>query len=482
MRKQASYVTACLILVLVVSCTLFGQGSRVLVEPIEREGITAWLDSGSYAEGEKLVVHIQSEQAGYLTVYDLMPDGKTDKIFPNAYSADNYVQGGREYTIPSAGASYDLRVSMPPGISLGAEEKIWAVVTERDIALPSTAGRDSSELINQVQHILRSESTWWASTTVTFQYGSSEEKTGLDNEGKIESLNEKIRRSGANWTAGKTILWNLSPEEQKALCGTIEQDEPIPSYKVRQPTMKGEDLPAALDWRNINGHDWTTPIKDQRNCGSCWDFAAVAVAESQFDILSLDPSNAVGEILSEEYVLSHCSDCSPRRGCDGGWPDRALAFLTKWGTTTEAAFPYNAEDSLRTPLEDGSTLRLEDWGGYIKYTGDLSNSTIKEAVYRFGPVLATMLVYEDFFDYTNGVYEPVEGSKKVGSHAVTIVGWDDEEDAWICKNSWSRLWGDDGWFQIKRGTCGINSYVLLAIAPGLERHIPLYEFVAGFPE
>jgi C1A family cysteine protease len=229
--------------------------------------------------------------------------------------------------------------------------------------------------------------------------------------------------------------------------------------------MKGEDLPAALDWRNINEHDRTTPIKNQRTCGSCWDFAAVAVAESQFDILSLDPRNAVGEILSEQYVLSHCSDYSPKRGCDGGWPDSALVFLTKWGTTTEAAFPYNTEDSLRAPLEDGSTLRLGNWGGYINRTGDLPNNAIKEAVYKYGPVLATMAVYKSFFDYTSGVYEPVEGDKKVAYHAVTIVGWDDDEDAWICKNSWSRLWGDNGWFRIKQGTCGINSYVLFAYAP-----------------
>ena len=482
MQRQLRYLMACILLVLVASCILFGQGAKVLVEPIEREGITAWLDSAFYTEGEKLVIHIHSERAGYLTVYDLMPDGLTDKIFPNVYSPDNYIQGGQDYTIPPADASYDLGVNMPEGVSLGAKERIWAVITKRDLTLPSTFGKDPAQLINQVQHILNSESTWWASTSVTFQYGASEEKTGLDNAGKIEVLNDKIRKSGANWTAGKTILLDLSLEEQRALCGTIEEDEPIPNYKVRQPTMKGEDLPAALDWRNINGHDWTTPIKNQRKCGSCWDFAAVAIAESQFDILSLDPRNAVGEILSEQYILSHCSDCSPKRGCDGGWPDSALVFLTKWGTTTEAAFPYDTEDSLRAPLEDGSTLRLGNWGGYINRTGDLSNSTIKEAVYKYGPVLATMAVYEGFFDYTNGVYEPVEGNKKIGYHAVTIVGWDDDEDAWICKNSWSRLWGDDGWFRIKRGTCGINSYVLIAIAPSLEKHVPLYEFVAGFPE
>ena len=39
------------------------------------------------------------------------------------------------------------------------------------------------------------------------------------------------------------------------------------------------DLPPSFDWRDHLGSDWTTPVKDQQNCGDCWAFSAVGVSE-----------------------------------------------------------------------------------------------------------------------------------------------------------------------------------------------------------
>jgi hypothetical protein len=37
-----------------------------------------------------------------------------------------------------------------------------------------------------------------------------------------------------------------------------------------------------------------------------------------------------------------------------------------------------------------------------------------------------------------------------GGHSITIVGWDDLHNSWICKNSWGEDWGMDGYFEIDR--------------------------------
>jgi C1A family cysteine protease len=61
--------------------------------------------------------------------------------------------------------------------------------------------------------------------------------------------------------------------------------------------------------------------------------------------------------------------------------------------------------------------------------------------------MTTMLVYEDFIFYKGGVYKHVTG-EQLGGHAITLVGWDDQDQAWIVRNSWGEGWGEEGYFRI----------------------------------
>ena len=57
-------------------------------------------------------------------------------------------------------------------------------------------------------------------------------------------------------------------------------------------------------------------------------------------------------------------------------------------------------------------------------------------------------------NYASGIYEHTTGSQ-LGGHAVKIVGYG--TDHWIIANSWSTKWGENGFFRIKFGECGVDS-------------------------
>jgi len=86
---------------------------------------------------------------------------------------------------------------------------------------------------------------------------------------------------------------------------------------------------------------------------------------------------------------------------------------------------------------------------------------MKKVLSEHGCLAADFLVYEDFMDYPGGIYEHAYGDY-LGGHAVAVVGYDDVDDCWICKNSWGLGWGEagggetGGWFRIAYGECSID--------------------------
>eukprot|EP00961_Rhodomonas_salina_P147340 1982708-Rhodomonas_salina.2 len=80
-------------------------------------------------------------------------------------------------------------------------------------------------------------------------------------------------------------------------------------------------------------------------------------------------------------------------------------------------------------------------------------------------------VYDDFYAYHEGVYEVSSSAKKLGMHAVSVIGWGTENgvDYWLMQNSWGPNMGDEGVWKFKRGTNMCN----------VERETPRREFPAA---
>jgi len=82
---------------------------------------------------------------------------------------------------------------------------------------------------------------------------------------------------------------------------------------------------------------------------------------------------------------------------------------------------------------------------------------------KYGPVATNMIFFEDLDRYTGGVYIHDGKSEEQGGHWVVIVGWKDHPEVknggyWICRNSWGEKWGENGYFKIPYGECGIDDF------------------------
>ncbi len=240
--------------------------------------------------------------------------------------------------------------------------------------------------------------------------------------------------------------------------------------------------PASFDWRNYDGQDWMTSVKDQAYCGGCWAFSAIGTTEAVHNIAASDPTLDLN--LSEEYLVSDCYDFWAA-SCCGGFQSGALKFIRDDGIPDEACLPWVSGTCGCDPQGVGCGPP----GAPCTYdTGDLcSNATcsdkcgnwetrletiasmgrvsidpgrIKQHVVDKGPLAVALGINlpGSGFD-ANDVYRCTVDDEL--NHAVVIAGYNDAGGYWIVKNSWGATWGPDsnGYFKVGYGECGIETDV-----------------------
>ena len=74
----------------------------------------------------------------------------------------------------------------------------------------------------------------------------------------------------------------------------------------------------------------------------------------------------------------------------------------------------------------------------------------------------SMMVFDDFQNYTNGIYTQ-QSDMLIGGHSLRGIGWGHDTDGslyWIVHNSFGETWGDKGIGKIKAGQVGIDVWAL----------------------
>lgn len=200
------------------------------------------------------------------------------------------------------------------------------------------------------------------------------------------------------------------------------------------------ELPPYFSWQDINGTDYTTPIKDQSPAPTCEAYAMCASLET---IMQYQMGEVYEPDLSETHLYFYAGGTY-----EAGYVNLidAANYLIEYGVPDEGCYP-DPHRAFDYPFEslpgwENRTVKITEWGWV-----DHDVEAIKEALIEYGPLIICYYVYNDFYYYLGGVYRHRWG-ERVGGHLVTIVGYDDSHKCWIVKNSWGTKWGRKGWFRL----------------------------------
>jgi len=225
------------------------------------------------------------------------------------------------------------------------------------------------------------------------------------------------------------------------------------------------NLPLEVDWRKR----FSTSVRSQGHCGSCYAFAMSIMGEVR---LRMQSNNKVKVHLSPQQMLS-CSRTN--QGCQGGYPYLLAKHAHEIGLVTEHDFPYSAMNakcySQRAGAQSVSptVFRAADSYGYVGgFYGAGEEVAMMEELHKHGPIVAAIQAPRSIMYYRHGIFKATH-FKEGGdvpqheegwmhtNHAVTIVGYGVDKKHnppvkyWIVQNTWGPQWGEGGYFRIVRG-------------------------------
>jgi cathepsin F len=293
------------------------------------------------------------------------------------------------------------------------------------------------------------------------KYASDEEKkTKYDNFQNflklIDERNEKEKDKPNGAVHGITQFSDLSESEFKKFLGYKAPSSPVTLNSAVVKRYTGSAT--SVDWTGI----YTTAVKDQGYCGSCWAFSATSQIESDAIRAGILTTS---DALSPQQIVS-CDEVD--YGCDGGNTETAYMYVkTNGGLVSSTEYPYtsywgktgscsstdSATENSMVTLSTFYTLGGEDkMESYMLSTGPLS----------------VCLDASTWSSYTSGIVSAEACGTDV-DHCVQAVGINTDEGYWIVRNSWGTSWGIDGHIWLETGTdaCAITTdptYVVPASA------------------
>ncbi len=163
-------------------------------------------------------------------------------------------------------------------------------------------------------------------------------------------------------------------------------------------------------------------VRDQMDTSQCVAFSVACVKEYQEYI-----EHGMREYFSPQFVY----DLRENSG-DGMYLPNAMTILKNTGCATEREHPFRLPPSPGA-LQQAANYRID------RYAVVNSTQSLKQALVEQGPCIISFPVYNSGPRFWAG------GNGNGAGHCVAVVGYDDDRRHFILRNSWGRLWGENGY-------------------------------------
>ena len=261
-----------------------------------------------------------------------------------------------------------------------------------------------------------------------------------------------------------------------------------------------EVLPTKFDLRD----KIDIKVENQQTFGLCWDFAALKSLETNlalvkgenYDFSESHVDYITSKEMSKNYRILH----------DGGNFEDMLSYsdLNK-GFVLEETVPYGDYEEYdyntfyNTKSEDITVVKDVKFPSFIKSEFDESQvdekfkefqATIKTHIMNYGSVYAGIMAPDFGKNYYFKDIDDINLSR--GSHAISIVGWDDnyskenfksptgkqpeKNGAYIALNSWGESWGENGYFYISYEDINVHNNLNGIISTDTKDLVKLSDF------
>ena len=275
------------------------------------------------------------------------------------------------------------------------------------------------------------------------------------NRSNFKNNNEAIHGVFLNYEMGELNLNNDSLILNETDFFNVVSKNPISLILINN-SIDVVNLPKKFDSREWG---WISSVKNQIIDGSCWTFGTIAALESV-----LLKSTGIEYDFSENNIKDTMLQYS-KYGIYGvvgsGYIPYATQNILSWlGPVFEKNDTFDEMAKVSPIFFTGDNIHIQDaiFVGPRKNLTD--NDEIKKAIMKYGSLAIEYYSSVEAPDYNNKTHAQYQNLLNEGTHAVSVVGWDDNypkenflttppgDGAWILKDNFGFENGDKGYIYL----------------------------------